>query len=74
MGYHKDLGPDRHAIDRERPEEHLFARSCDGGWRDLGYPCTIQRPDGKIVTVYYFNDHPKTERYIAATIWDAGKR
>ncbi len=45
----------------------------DGGWRDLGYPRTIQRPDGKIVTLYYFNDHPKTERYVAATIWDAGK-
>jgi hypothetical protein len=30
-GYHKDLGPERHAIDRERPEEHLFARSRDGG-------------------------------------------
>lgn len=46
----------------------------DGGWRDLGYPRTIQRPDGKIVTLYYFNDHPKTERYVAATIWDAGTR
>ncbi len=30
-GYHKDLGPDRHAIDRERAEEHLLARSTDGG-------------------------------------------
>ncbi len=24
-GYYKDLGADRHAIDRERPEEHLLA-------------------------------------------------
>ena len=30
-GYHKDLGPDRHAIDRDKPEEHLLARSLDGG-------------------------------------------
>ena len=30
-GYYKDLGPERHAIDRERAEEHLFARSLDGG-------------------------------------------
>jgi len=29
-GYYKDLG-DRHHIDRERPEEHLLARSLDGG-------------------------------------------
>jgi hypothetical protein len=42
----------------------------DGGGRDLGYPRTVQRPDGKIVTVYYFNDDPHKERYIAATIWD----
>src|SRR5438094_10092226 len=30
-GTYKDLGPDRHAIDRGRPEEHLLARSRDGG-------------------------------------------
>jgi hypothetical protein len=44
----------------------------DGGCWDLGYPRTVQRPDGKLVTIYYFNDSPDTERYIAATIWDAG--
>ncbi len=43
-----------------------------GGGRDIGYPRTVQRPDGKIVTVYYFHDTPNGERYIAATIWDAG--
>jgi hypothetical protein len=42
----------------------------DGGGRDLGYPRTVQRPDGKVVTVYYFTDQVKKERYIAATIWD----
>jgi hypothetical protein len=41
----------------------------DGGGGDLGYPRTVQRKDGKIVTVYYFNDSPDTERYIAGTIW-----
>src|SRR4249920_1292093 len=30
-GYHKNLGPEIHNIDRERPEEHLLARSRDGG-------------------------------------------
>src|SRR5262247_685999 len=30
-GTYKDLGPDRHAIDRAKPEEHLLARSRDGG-------------------------------------------
>jgi hypothetical protein len=43
----------------------------NGGGRDLGYPRSVQRSDGKVVTVYYFWDK-KTgpERYIAATIWD----
>ncbi|HZP83479.1 MAG TPA: sialidase family protein [Chthonomonadaceae bacterium] len=43
----------------------------DGSSRDIGYPRSVQRPDGKVVTVYYFSD-AKTgpERYVAATIWD----
>ena len=41
----------------------------DGGGHDLGYPRSMQRPDGKVVVVYYFHDEPLTERYIAATIW-----
>jgi BNR repeat-like domain len=41
----------------------------DGACSDLGYPRTIQRPDGVLVTTYYFNDHPESERYIAATLW-----
>ncbi len=44
----------------------------NGGDIDIGYPRTVQRPDGKLVTVYYFNDHTNGERYIAETIWDAG--
>ena len=42
----------------------------DGGGRDLGYPRTVQRPDGKIVTVYYFTKRGSENRHIAATIWD----
>jgi hypothetical protein len=43
----------------------------DGASRDVGYPRVVQRPDGKVVAVYYFTD-AKTgpERYIGATIWD----
>ena len=40
-----------------------------GGVGDLGYPRTVQRADGAVVTVYYFNDTPESERYVAATIW-----
>ncbi|MDX9971559.1 MAG: sialidase family protein [FCB group bacterium] len=46
----------------------------DGSGRDLGYPRTVQRPDGKVVTVYYFMDaQTGPERYIGATIWDPAK-
>ncbi|MCC6699167.1 MAG: exo-alpha-sialidase [Candidatus Hydrogenedentes bacterium] len=43
----------------------------DGAGRDIGYPRTVQREDGKIVTIYYFQDRQQPERYIAATIWEA---
>jgi hypothetical protein len=47
----------------------------DGGGVDLGYPRSVQRKDGKVVTVYYFWDKATgPERYLAATIWDPGKR
>jgi len=63
-GYFQDHGPERHAIDHDKLRQN-------GGGRDLGYPRSVQRPDGKVVTVYYFWDQ-KTgpERDIAATIWD----
>jgi hypothetical protein len=41
----------------------------DGGNHDLGYPRTVQRADGMMVTAYYYNDRADGERYIAATIW-----
>ena len=47
----------------------------DGGSGDLGYPRTILRPDGSLVTVYYFNckddpcQHNGGVRHIAATLW-----
>src|SRR5436309_8956118 len=45
-GYHKDLGPNRHNIDHDKPEEHLLARSRDGGltW-------TIENPADRRVLV-----------------------
>lgn len=42
----------------------------DGGGRDLGYPRSVQRPDGRVVTVYYWNHDPNQTRYIVASIWD----
>ena len=41
----------------------------DGGNHDLGYPRVAQRSDGCLVVIYYYNDSPSEDRYIAATIW-----
>ncbi len=49
-------------------EPEILLRT-DGGCHDLGYPRTVQRPDGTVVTAYYYNDAPDTERYLAATLW-----
>lgn len=45
----------------------------DGVAWDVGYVRSVQRPDGKVVSVvYYFNDAEAPERFVAATIWDPG--
>jgi hypothetical protein len=50
-------------------ESEIILRD-DGGGHDVGYPRSVQRPDGRVVTVYYFHDTPAGERYIASTIWE----
>lgn len=42
---------------------------CDAGSHDIGYPRTVQRVDGTMVTVYYYNDQYGGPCYIAATLW-----
>jgi len=51
--------------------EPIVIRSGGGG-RDLGYPRTVQRPDGRIVTVYYYTPSHSPYRQIVATIWNLG--
>ena len=50
--------------------EEIILRD-DGRTWDLGYPRIVQRPDGKLVTIYYFTTEHNPEQHIAATIWDA---
>ncbi len=50
----------------------ITLRDDAAAW-DIGYPRSTQRADGKIVTLYYYNDAPQRERFLAATIWDAGQ-
>lgn len=49
--------------------EEIILRQDGGNW-DLGYPRTVQRPDGRLVTVYYYNTAAQSERFIGYTIWD----
>lgn len=57
--------------DRGKSWQDPIVLRGDGGGQDLGYTRSVQRTDGRIVTVYYFWDTKSgPERYIAATIWD----
>ena len=61
----------RLSSDQGRSWSNDIVLRADGGNRDIGYPRVVQRPDGKVVVLYYFNDlESGPERYIAATIWD----
>ncbi len=37
---------------------------------DFGYTRTVQRKDGKLVTMYYYTTVERPEQHIAVTIWD----
>jgi hypothetical protein len=54
--------------------DEIMLRGGDGTNRDCGYPRMVQRPDGKIVMIYYWNNVNKEGatpyRYIATTIFD----
>src|SRR5262249_24766260 len=45
----------------------------DGGANDVGYVRSVVRPDGKVLSVYYFTDSTGPDRYLAATLWDPGQ-
>jgi sialidase-1 len=43
--------------------EQAAALRSDGAMRDLGYPWTIELPNGKLCCVYYFNVHETSKPY-----------
>ena len=55
---------------QSRARNDEIALRTDGATWDLGYPRMVQRPDGKVVTIYYFNTKDVPAQHIAATIWD----
>lgn len=54
--------------------DEIMLRGGDGANRDAGYPRMVQRADGKLVVVYYWNNALNKDeipyRYIAATLFD----
>lgn len=50
----------------------MVLRTGAAGW-DIGYTRTVQRPDGRMVTVYYWDESPQKDGFIAATLWDPGE-
>jgi hypothetical protein len=51
-----------------------WGRECvlrqDADTWDFGYTRTVQRADGRLVTIYYYNTRELPEQHIAATVWD----
>lgn len=63
-----------HSDDEGRTWSQAKILRTDGGAWDLGYTRDALRPDGKMVTLYYWSPALFAEREIQATIWDPGKR
>ena len=52
-------------------EPHIIREGA--GNHDLGYSRSFVRDDDAVVSVYYWNDSPESERYIGSTIWEIGR-
>lgn len=54
--------------------EELVLRGGEGTTGDVGYPVVAQRPDGRLVTVYYWNHALDSQRppyrYLAFTLFE----
>ncbi len=62
----------RFSKDKGRTWSAPFSLRDDGGGRDLGYVRSVIRPDGEIVSIYYYHDEQNSPRYLAATVWTPG--
>ncbi len=51
--------------------EPIMLRKQYGASPDVGYTRSVQRLDGRIVTIYYFCEYDDLDRTIQATIWEA---
>jgi hypothetical protein len=60
----------RLSTDNGKTWGHEIVLRQDGRNWDLGYSRTVQRTDGKLVTMYYFSTEENPHQRIIATIWD----
>jgi hypothetical protein len=64
----------KYSSDQGRTWSEEMVLRDDGATSDAGYPRMVQRPDGKLVVVYYWNNAIEQEdnpwRYIGATIFE----
>jgi hypothetical protein len=52
--------------------QEIILRRDGRNW-DLGYTRSVQRADGKVVTMYYYSTKEYPQQRISATIWDAAR-
>ena len=64
----------RLSSDRGKTWTNPIVLRDNGGSQDIGYPRSVVRPDGKVVTVYAFHDRASSVRDIEAAIWEPGGR
>jgi len=60
----------RFSCDKGRTWSEEYALRTDGRIWDLGYPRMVVRPDGKLVTMYYYTTKEIPAQHISVSIWD----
>ena len=66
---HLNLTSRRRTFERSQSWSDELVLRDDAGTGDIGYPRTVLRGDGKLVTCYYYADEEDGERYIGGTVW-----
>lgn len=62
------------SADHGRTWSREMALRNDARKWDIGYSRAAQRPDGKIVAIYYYTTKEIPQNFIAASIWAPGKK
>ena len=58
--------------DQGKTWSDAFVLKTGGGGRDMGYVRSVQRPDGRVVSAYYWHPKQTPFRQVVVTIWNVG--